>query len=781
MTDKEYRLLLDHLAGLCHSAPGKREAAKTAVLKDIDAMRNAQLLIRDFQIALEHGIEFSFADLSALEDFFEDDSGGIFDFEELREISINTDLATTLSDALPAFSELVRAEKLFKNIRPLPQIRQGFLRIFDSEGEILDSASAQLTGIRRNLNSMRNKIQRSMQSILAEPRMEGFLQEKFVTQRDDRYVVPVKESAASFVPGIIQSRSGSKSTVFIEPAQIVPLNNELQLLKEEEKREIYRILSEFSQSIREHKADILNNQKIMASLDFLFAAGRLSNSLRAEVPRLTMQPILQLRAARHPLLILKKIQEEGPNGFHKVIPFNLELGKDYNLLLLSGPNTGGKTVLMKAVGLISLMAMSGLPVPVDEDSSIGCFTDVLADIGDDQSIESSLSTFSSHLDKISRMISRAGENSLILIDEIGAATDPQQGSALAQAILERLTQLKVKGIVTTHYTALKVFAESQPDCVNASMQFDLKSLVPTYHFNIGIPGDSFAIEVASSLGMDGDLIARARELAGTQNLEFSTLIKRMQEEKKELSKASYQYQLKTRNLESRLAELEDREKEWQNELKARRKKHLKEMQSELIDIQKMYNRELSEIKNLDKEERRKLSERKLQDIATQSVHLSDELQMANNEGREKLEHARVGMRVWVADFDAEARILALNGNQATVDMNGISFKTKLSSLYLLTNEETKPIIPLATSRAIPKVQTELKLLGLTFDEAMPLIDEFLDNAALSGFGTLRIVHGKGTGVLRTKVRDYLSRKKIVKSIETPPLFEGGNGVTLVKL
>jgi len=370
---------------------------------------------------------------------------------------------------------------------------------------------------------------------------------------------------------------------------------------------------------------------------------------------------------------------------------------------------------------------------------------------------------------------------LVLIDEIGAATDPQQGSALAQAILERLTESGVKGIVTTHYTALKVFAESHPRCVNASMQFDMRSLVPTYHFNIGIPGDSFAIEVAASLGIDQRMIERARQLAGSQNLEFSTLIKKLQDQKKELGQATYQFELKTRNLESRLLELDNREKEWQAELKARRQKHLKEMQFELIDVQKMYNRELNELKTLDKEERKRLSERKLQDIAVQSDQLSQELRKTNSEGLQKLEQPKSGQRVWVADFEAEAVILSINGKQATVDMNGISFKTKLSSLYRLSREESEPVVPFATSRAIPKAQTELKLLGLTFDEAMPLIDEFLDNAALSGLGTLRIVHGKGTGALRAKVRDYLSRKKTVKGIETPPIFEGGSGVTVVKL
>ncbi len=783
MTDLEFKSLLAHLGRACHSALGKLEVQKVAPLEKVEEMLASQKLIAQFQDALEQGIDFDFSELSDLDHLFDEGGYDIYDWEEFREIAINADLATRVSEKTEAFKELHLAQKVLKRISSIPEIMQGFHRIFDPEGEVLDSASPELAQIRRRIGSLRTKIHRSMQDMLSEPRLESFLQDKFVTQREGRFVLPIKESSAPYVPGVVQSRSAKGSTLFIEPAEIVPLNNEMQLLKEEEKREIHRILSEFTNFIRGRKREMLSNQKLLSRLDYLYGAARLSNSLRARVPIMQTQPILSLRTARHPLLILQKIAAEGKNGYHSVIPFDLKLGLDYKLLILSGPNTGGKTVLMKAVGLITLMAMSGLPVPVDESSEIGCFSAIYADIGDDQSIESALSTFSSHLDKIGKMISRADANSLILIDEIGAATDPQQGSALAQAILERLAELGVKGIVTTHYTALKVFAESHTHCVNASMQFDLESLIPTYHFSIGIPGDSFAIEVAASLGMDRDLIARAKSLAGSQNLEFSTLVKTMQEQKKELARNSYQFELKTRNLEAKLSELESRESVWEKELKERRKRHLKELQGELISFQKLYSREIHDIKTLDKEERKRFSERKLQDITRQTEELSRELHKTNVEGREKLGKPKTGDRVWLANFETEATVMEIQGGKATVDMNGISFKTELDNLYRLSDSEATPLPTVHLSRAntYQRLQTELKLLGLTFDEAMPLIDEFLDNAQLGGIGTLRIVHGKGTGALRSKVRDYLSRKKMVKSIETPPPFEGGNGVTVVKI
>ncbi len=779
MNDLEYQSLLSHLAGRCHSDLGRDLALALCPLGEIKAIEQRQKLIYEFQQAVEYGLEMNLEELRALEALFAEQ--GIYAWEEFRVFAVNAELGVLGASKIEVFKDLPLAQKKLKRLSPMPDVMQAFNRIFDSEGEVLDSASAELMQIRKRIFSLRAKVQKTMQNMLLDPRLESYLQDRFVTQRDDRFVLPIKESAAPFVNGIVQSRSGSKSTVFIEPSEIVPMNNELQLAKQDEKREIYRILSEYTKSIISRKHVFLANQAILAELDFLYACARFGYSIRANVPRMQDEAILELRAARHPLLILRLIAESGNEGFHKVIPFDLDLGKDYSMLILSGPNTGGKTVLMKAVGLITLMAMSGLPVPVDSQSRIGIFSAVYADIGDDQSIENALSTFSSHLDKIRKMLDSADSHSLILIDEIGAATDPQQGSALAQAILEELTKLEVKGIVTTHYTALKVFAESHPRCINASMQFDLKSLIPTYRFNTGIPGDSFAIEVAASLGMDPALIERAKSLAGSQNLEFTQLLKKLQEEKKNLATQSYQYQLRTRNLEARLAEAEQREEEWQKELKGRRQRHLKDMQSELISFQKLYNKEISELKTLDKQERKRLSERKLQDINLKTEELSRELIRSNSEGLQPIVNPKAGDRVWLASFDAEAIIVEVQGQSARVDMNGISFKTDLDNLYPAKTRDAERPVPISVVRSTAKVNTELKLLGLTFDEAMPLIDEFLDNAAMAGFSTLRIVHGKGTGALRSKVRDYLSRKKIVKGMETPPLFEGGNGVTVVKI
>ncbi len=774
--DLEYNTLVQHIVDRCESDLGKTIAQQLYPLSHLPEILKSQKLTYELMELCKRGVQFSFEDLCDLKPMFEDSSNVLFGFEEFGAVYGNNRISNEVLSHQEAFRDFPLVKRDVNGLTAFEELNKRFLQIFDHEGEVLDSASPELKQIRGRSNSLRNQIQKTMQSMLGDANVERYLQDKFVTQRDDRYVLPIKESAVPFVQGIVQSHSGSRATVFIEPVAIVPLNNELQMVKQEEKQEIYRIFAKYTADIKAVQKQICANQEILAKLDFRYACAKLCNTIGARIPQMVNSPALRLLTARHPLLILRL-------GIPaRVIPFDIELGYEKRIVILSGPNTGGKTVLMKAVGLITLMAMSGLPVPVDESSEIGMFSAVFADIGDDQSIESALSTFSSHLDKISHMLAAANESTLVLIDEIGAATDPQQGSALAQAILERFARLGCPGIVTTHYTALKIFGEQHEACMNASMQFDLKSLHPTYKFIPGFPGDSFAIEVAASLGLDAELIERAKSLSGSQNLQFTELLKKLQEEKKKLSVASYQFELKTRNLEAKIAETENKEADWQQELKTRRQNHLKELQKELIAQQKIYQTALSELKTLDKSERKTLSEHKLHEIGIRSSEISKELEMNGALSHKPLKNPVAGTRVYLANFDAEAVIVSIQGESATVDMNGISFKTPLGSLFAAKpgeNQKQKEVF--VKSSASPKAQFEIKLLGLTFDEAMPLIDEFLDNAALSGLHNLRIVHGKGTGALRSKVRDYLRRKQGIISIDTPPMSEGGSGVTVVRI
>ncbi len=776
--DLEYDALKAQIRQRCHSLPGQDKVDLLLPMADITAIELRLRTIGEIMEALAHGIAPDYSDLSDPEPIFEAQTQGIFSFEELHAIYLNALIANAVHALVDVCAEWKVLQGLVKGVRPLKEIAARFTQIFDAEGQVLDSASAELARIRKRGVSLRGSILKTMQSMLSDPGVERHLQDKFVTQREDRYVLPVKEGGAPSVPGIVQGYSGSRSTLFVEPAAVVPLNNELQMLKQDEKREIHRIISEFSAEVTAQKDPLLANAKALAELDFLFACGKLGRDLKAQVPKIAREPRLKMISARHPLLIIRS------GGPEQVVPFDLELGGDTRILVLSGPNTGGKTVLMKSVGLLSLMALSGLPIPASADSEIGLFDGVFADIGDDQSIAAALSTFSSHVDKIRRMLDGAGENSLVLIDEIGAATDPQQGSALAQAMLERFSVLGCKCIVTTHYTALKIFAEQDPAAQNASMQFDTTDLHPTYRFATGFPGDSFAIEVAASLGLDAHLIERAKSLSGIQNREFTELLYKMQEEKKTLARESYEYRLKKRNLEARLEEIDKRSESLDAELKERKQRFLKDLQTELIARQKLYSRELDEIKQLERSERKAVSERKLHDVEEELGSLRAQITDASLIGKKRSFAPKPGDRVWLSNFEAEAIVLEVRENSALVDMNGISFQTTLDTLYESASHAQKPkpgVTASAMVHAPARAAYELKLLGLTFDEAAPLIDEFIDNAVLAGLHSLRIVHGKGTGALRTKVRDYLKRKKQVQGVDTPPPSEGGSGVTLVKI
>ncbi|HPN41278.1 MAG TPA: Smr/MutS family protein [Candidatus Cloacimonadota bacterium] len=777
--DLEYAVLTSQIASRCHSSLGAALAAELKPLDDLSAIKAELVLNSQAQEALKRGIEPQLADLSDPAPLYEDGAQLVFGYEEFFLFYQNAVISCLTSAYRDAAEDLPSLISLIKRVHPLPQVRDRFLAIFDAEGEVKDSASSELTRIRKRANSLRGSIMKTMNGLLADQGMQAHLQDKFFTQREDRYVLPVRESSVNRVPGIVQSHSGSRSTIFIEPQSVVPLNNELQLIKQDEKKEIYRIFSEFSQDIRDLKDVFVANTKALARLDLLFAWARLGNQIKAELPSLSPDPVLELSGARHPLLSLKL-------GHHQVIPFDLTIGDEKRVLVLSGPNTGGKTVLMKAVGLITLMTLTGLPTPLSPQSRIGMFDKVFADIGDDQSIESALSTFSSHVAKIRAMLEGATPRSLVLIDEIGAATDPQQGSGLAQAMLERFVELGCRCVVTTHYTALKIFAESEAAALNASMQFDLAGMTPTYRFAPGFPGDSFAIEVAASLGLEPSLIERAKSLSGSQNREFTELLRKMQEEKKALARESYEYRLKNRNLEARLGELDTRSASLDEELKARKQKFLKELQMELISRQKLYQKELSELKDLDKAQRKSLSEKKLKETESELGSLSNQIMEAAKAGRKAAFDPKPGDRVWLANFESDAIILERRDGQVLVDMNGISFKTPLDTVF----EGSQPLpdqelIGSASVRgkasAPARVSTELKLLGCTFDEAQPLIDEFIDTAIVAGLHRLRIVHGKGTGVLRSKTRDYLRRKKQVISIDTPPPSEGGSGVTVVSI
>ncbi len=491
----EYTKIKEFLAQECHSKLGSKMALDLQPMHTIADITYKLELTSEIQILLRKGILHNFENISDIEEIISKQKHQTYNFEEFQKIYFNVSTANRISKSTEELNDHPQYLKFVNRIILLDDIEVRFNQIFESDGEVKDNASTTLASIRRKKKQVRKNLVSTINKKVESLSASKFLHDSIVTQRDGRYVIPIKEGATSFVPGIVHGRSSSKSSIYMEPQEIVGLNNDLELVSSEEKHEIFRIFKEYTEMILDHKDTLLKEIKYLQELDFFFASARFANRLKAEKPVLSDKAQIKLKNARHPLLILTF--EE----FEDVIPFDLELGYDFNLLLVSGPNTGGKTVTLKTVGLLTLMAKSGLPITADPHSVIGTFDSVFADIGDSQSLENALSTFSSHIKNIREMTENTNSKILVLIDEIGAATDPEQGSALAQSILENLAENGAVGVISTHYTSLKVFAEKHEKCINAAMQFDPDKHKPTYQFKLGLPGNSFAIEVASRLGL----------------------------------------------------------------------------------------------------------------------------------------------------------------------------------------------------------------------------------------------------------------------------------------
>ncbi|HOD53726.1 MAG TPA: Smr/MutS family protein, partial [Candidatus Cloacimonadota bacterium] len=773
----EFYKIIDLIKNECHSNAGKLITAQISPLKDKKIKLQKINLIGELQKLSIHGYNYLFENLSDLTELLVEWKHNSYSFEEFQPIIHCVSIANLISSDLDNFTDFPIFRRKVAKLSAYHYLEKRFNEIFSPEGEVLDSASKALFAIRKRKRQLRENIVKELGGIQRDQQWENFIQEKIITNRDDRYVILLKEGATGFMDGISHGRSGSQSSVYFEPKQVVGLNNELNKLDSDEKREIYRIFCEYSQQIFDVKDQIYENSKILGEMDSEFATARFSNRIMASIPEFVDEPYIELIKARHPLLIIQF------KDFQKVIPFNLKLGHENKILLISGPNTGGKTITLKTIGLLTLMAHSGLPVPCDSYSKIGCYDKVYADIGDNQSIESYLSSFSAHIKNISEMLDNGDENTLVLVDEIGSATDPEQGSALAQAVLEKLVSQKVTGIITTHYTALKIFAEQSDSCVNASMQFDSKSHQPTFQFQFGMPGHSFAIEIAARLGISEDVIAKAKLLAGNQSVELTHLLAKITEEKKKLSQASYQFELKTRLLEQRIKEHETKT----DEMEAQKKKLLREAvlkaNDEFVHIQKELIREIDEIRKLNREEKKQ----KLEDVLRKATHIQSELHdqadslIAHKNSMLTNEKIDIGSIVWLKKLDTLATVMEINKDIAKVDMNGIFFNVPLTNL-ILQQAKNQPQEVLVSNKNVgdkPTAKLELKVLGLTFDEAIPLIDEFIDNAIVNRLNRIRIVHGKGTGILRKKIRAWLKKNKRVTDFFAPPPEAGGDGVTVV--
>lgn len=719
--------------------------------------------------------------------------GGIFN---LKHVLKNAEIGRILSpEELVAVADTFRAGRLLKDyfrgeqqqnaptlaqmatgLTAFPQVEQAIERAIEPEGTVKDQASPQLYKLRTQIRTLQNRVRDKLEAIVHGANTQKYLQENLITLRNGRYVLPVKQEYRQDIPGIVHDQSSSRATLFVEPVAIVELNNQLRQVEAEEEKEVARILAALSALVGGVAAPALTNLQILARLDLAFAKGRYSLELGGSEPLINARGYIRLLEARHPLLT------------GEVVPVDLELGKDFHTLVITGPNTGGKTVSLKTAGLLSLMAQSGLHLPAASGSEASVFAGIYCDIGDEQSIEQSLSTFSSHMTNIVSILKKASdETSLVLLDELGAGTDPAEGATLAIALLSEFHHRRVRTIATTHYGDLKVFAYNTPGVQNASVEFNPQTLSPTFRLLIGLPGRSNAFAIAARLGLDREIIEQARKLLTPGERKVEDLIGEMVNERRLLEQERRDASALRRRVQSEEQELNAE----LTKLKARRDQLLKEAREEARVLVRETRRQMENLLRELQETSAPAERSKLVNIAREELKGKlEELEESTPPLEEYHGELEVGMRVKLVALGQEGEIIDLNQDSALVQAGPLRIWVERGKLAPLAPQKTPErqgtesggvkVAQLSQEKA-KRISAELDLRGLTVEEALQLTDKYLDEALLVGLPWVRLIHGKGTGALRTAINDYVRKHPRVKKHRWGESNEGGMGVTVVEL
>ncbi|MDD6795243.1 MAG: endonuclease MutS2 [Clostridiaceae bacterium] len=671
-----------------------------------------------------------------------------------------------------------RLEDLAGILMPITPLEKDIERAIVSEEEISDKASNKLYDIRRSLKEKNSSVRDKINSMVRSN--AKYLQDAIYTMRGDRYVLPVKSEYKSQVPGLVHDTSSTGATFYIEPMSLVNINNEIKELKLKEKAEIERILADLSRKVKDNVDQIISNMKILFTIDFTFAKGKYSLSIEGSMPEVNENGVFNLIDARHPLI-----------DKDKVIPSDIYLGDNFKVLMITGPNTGGKTVTLKTVGLIHLMGMSGILIPAKDGSSINYYREVYADIGDEQSIEQSLSTFSSHMTNIVNIMRDADRDTLALFDELGAGTDPTEGAALAVSIIETLKERGTEIIATTHYSELKGYALRTPEVENASVEFNIETLRPTYRLLIGIPGKSNAFAISKRLGLDDYIIEKAKNSISKENLQFEDLIRDLQEKSikanndaREAEKIKHELSMSKRVYEEKLKKLDKTRDKAYNDAREEAKKIIANAKDEADEILKAM-RELEKL-GIEGGGRKRLEEerKKLKDSLEEKENAL--YKQRENTG-EAIEKVTLGMDAFLPSLNQNVIIVSMPDNKGEVQVEAgiMKISVKLKDLRKVNGTSTKKEEKKRAKREIKlnlkQVESRVDLRGLDAEEACYRADKYLDEAYMANLGEVTIVHGKGTGVLRKAINTMLKRNPHVKSYRLGVYGEGGDGVTMVEL
>ena len=677
--------------------------------------------------------------------------------------------------------------KIFDALHNFPHLVEAIKNAIGSEGEILDSASPELRSIRRELVKTHKALQSKLNSILQSPKHHKSIQESIITSRNGRYVIPIKQDAKGNFQGVVHGQSTSGATLFMEPFEAVEINNRIAKLIDVEREEIHHVLYDLTAQIYEIVPELENTMECLGELEFLGAKAQLSLELKATEPKLNKYGFTKLVAARHPLLELSLRSSRKESSLEEIIPTDIYLGGDFNTMVITGPNTGGKTVALKAFGLLTLMAQSGLHIPARSGSEVAVFDHIFADIGDEQSIEQNLSTFSSHMTKIIDVLKNMTENSLVLLDEVGAGTDPAEGVALGMAIIDWLTEYGVKTIATTHHSVLKAHAHNQDGMINASMAFDWSSLRPSYHLQIGLPGGSNAINIAERLGMPDAILESAKSYIGEQKVTVEDLLIDMQE-------ARHKLETERDTLQRRVESTEEKRRKYEMEidsLRLERETLKQEAKNEAASILKDARRTVEEtIAQIRREQASKES-------VKAAFHRLDETKQGLKQTKKAnisqtqspyIDKLQVGDKVLIQSLNRFGEVISLekgNGNLIRVQVGSMKMRVPEDDIGIPldlnnTTEVSTSVLDIQHNKT-ENVQFEINLIGKKVDDALNEIDKYLDDVLLSGLSSVRIIHGKGTGALRDAIQNFLNGHPSVLDFDLAPRSKGGRGATVVKL
>lgn len=781
----EYNKIIDLLTEYATSESGRELCRKLKPMTDLEAIEDAQAKTRDAlsRIFKKGSLSFSGlhnigASLKRLE------IGGTLGIEELLRIASLLEVAKRAKAYSRSDREDTKADsldELFDKVEPLTPLLDEIRRCIISEDEIADDASSTLKNIRRSMKNINDKIRNQMNTMLNNTDTRNLLQDAVVTMRNGRYCLPVKAESKGQVPGMIHDQSSTGSTIFIEPMAVVKLNNDLKELFLKEQEEIEVILANLSAQVAEYISFLQDDYQVLTELDFIFAKGSLAKSYNGTAPLFNTEHRIRIRKGRHPLL-----------DSHKVVPIDIHLGDDFDLLIVTGPNTGGKTVSIKTVGLFTLMGQAGLHIPANDRSELSIFHEVFADIGDEQSIEQSLSTFSSHMTNIISILDRVDEDSLVLFDELCAGTDPTEGAALAISILTRLHNYGIRTMATTHYSELKVFALSTPGVENACCEFSVETLSPTYRLLIGIPGKSNAFAISGKLGLSEDIITEAKKHLTEQDESFEDLISDLESSRVTIEKERLeveQYKQEIASLKKKLEQKQERIDSQKEKIirQANEEAHAilreaKEVADQTIKNFHKYGKATPSMKDME-QERSKLRDK--MNSLEKDMSLKQKNAQTNHKVPKKL---RIGDTVKVLSMNLTGTVHTLPNEKGDLYVQMGILRSLVNIKDLILVEETPVLGNKKKSTGAGKIKmaksasvsTEINLIGKTTDEAIALLDKYLDDAYIAHMPSVRIVHGKGTGALRNAVHNHLKRLKYIKSYRLGEFGEGDAGVTIAE-